>query len=169
MTRHKKHRLYFILGTLVCVTFSAVVMLTFFKESLVFFYTPSELSSKTAAQLAKPFRLGGLVMKGTVHYQVHHQTPTVTFDVSDGVEVQRVVYTGILPDLFREGQGIVAEGTLGRASKITTEEVPLFYATTVLAKHDENYTPPELEKGLKRAQGLNQASHQALEKSLKSS
>ena len=160
MTRPKKNRLYFILATLVSVTFSAIVMLTFFQEAVLFFYTPSELFSKTESQLSVPFRLGGLVVKGSVRHQVKNQTPSVVFDLSDGTYTQLVSYTGVLPDLFREGQGIVAEGCLENPAKLLAGGETPFRATTVLAKHDENYMPPELKKG------LDQANRAAFEKSL---
>lgn len=158
MTRPKRYRLYFILGTLACVSFSAAVVLTLFQEGLVFFYTPSELLKKTPEHLSKSFRLGGLVVEGSVHHQVINQVPHVTFVLSDGTRSQKVIYQGILPDLFREGQGIVAEGTLQDPLDLSSP----FQAITVLAKHDETYMPPEVAKGLTPTARL------ALEKSLSS-
>lgn len=150
MTPHKRRRLYFILGTMVSVAFSLGMLLTFFEEAVVFFYTPSELSSKTPQQLSRTFRLGGLVVAGSVHHRVEGQTPVVTFDVSDGEGVQTVSYTGVLPDLFRQGQGIVAEGRLQSVSRYLSGQPTVFQATTVLAKHDEKYTPPPLKKALNK-------------------
>lgn len=151
MTPPKRQRLYFILGTLICVAFSATVLLTVFQEAVLFFYTPSELSTKSHDQLARPFRLGGIVVKDSVHHVIYDQKPSVTFEVSDGIASQKISFTGVLPDLFREGQGIVAEGSLQDPEFLKSGKSTLFQATTVLAKHDETYMPPDLEKGLTEA------------------
>lgn len=151
MTSLKKQRLYFILGTLLCVAFSATVLLMVFQDAILFFYTPSELTTKSNDQLSRPFRLGGIVVKDSVHHVIHGKKPSVFFEVSDGVASQKISFTGVLPDLFREGQGIVAEGTLQDPEFLKSGKQTLFRATTVLAKHDETYMPPELDKGLTEA------------------
>ena len=110
-----------------------------FEENLLYFYTPSQVASG-AASTDRPFRIGGMVVSGSVHRGSNHLA--VHFDVTDGRQAITVVYDGILPDLFREGQGIVADGRLGTGG--------LFQASRVLAKHDENYMPPEAAAALAR-------------------
>jgi cytochrome c-type biogenesis protein CcmE len=111
------------------------------KDSIVFFHTPKELAEKHIPA-GKRIRLGGLVAEGSL---TRVAGMLVDFAITDGVKTIPVSYTGILPDLFREGQGVVAEGKLDDAGH--------FIADSVLAKHDENYMPPEVAKALK-AQGL---------------
>tara|TARA_A100000171_G_scaffold53011_1_gene75374 strand:+ start:4678 stop:5157 length:480 start_codon:yes stop_codon:yes gene_type:complete len=147
MTRHKKHRLYFILGTLFSVSISAGLVLTSFQDAVVYFYTPSELPLKSRDQLSRRLRLGGLVVKGSIDHKDTESVPSVTFRVSDGTSISTIHYEGILPDLFREGQGIVAEGFLENPSDPRSN----FRAEVVLAKHDENYRPPEPEKRLDKS------------------
>ncbi|GEO81043.1 hypothetical protein ROR02_11740 [Pararhodospirillum oryzae] len=110
--------------------------LTALTDNLVFFYSPTDIKEKGMAPDHR-FRVGGLVQEGSVV----KSGETVRFVVTDLVNTVAVTYTGLLPDLFREGQGVVAEGTLN------TEGV--FIASTVLAKHDENYMPPEVAESLK--------------------
>jgi len=118
-----------------------------FNENLLYFYTPSDIANGKAPA-GKSFRVGGLVEKGSVK----RQDMTVNFVVTDNNESVEVKYEGILPDLFREGQGVVTSGSLtskcsrnwfGRQCKY------IFLATDVLAKHDENYMPPEVAAALK--------------------
>ena len=118
-----------------------------FNENLLYFYTPSDIANGKAPA-GKSFRVGGLVEKGSVK----RQDMTVSFVVTDNNESVEVTYEGILPDLFREGQGVVTSGSLtskcsrnwfGRQCKY------IFLATDVLAKHDENYMPPEVAAALK--------------------
>ena len=111
------------------------------RDSIVFFYSPSEVVGMQVAPGIR-FRLGGLVETGSV---VLGEGTTVKFVVTDKSKTLPVTYSGVLPDLFREGQGVVAEGTLAADGT--------FLADNVLAKHDENYMPPEVAKKLK-AQGL---------------
>ena len=111
-----------------------------FNENLMFFYAPSEVIAGDAPSNA-PFRIGGLVSNGSVQRQ--GDGLTVQFDVTDQLKSVTVQYTGILPDLFREGQGIVAHGRLGPGG--------VFIADEVLAKHDENYMPPEVAASLQKA------------------
>ena len=117
---------------------AAALVLTSFQDSLVFFRSPSDLVEKPIPA-GRNFRLGGLVEEGSIDSQgVTHR-----FRVTDLNDVVQVTFDGLLPDLFREGQGVVAEGSL-------TEE-GLFVATNVLAKHDENYMPPEVAEALKKS------------------
>jgi cytochrome c-type biogenesis protein CcmE len=107
------------------------------RDSIVFFHTPSDLSAK-AVPVGQRIRLGGLVATGSVK---RGQGADVEFAITDTAEQVTVHYRGVLPDLFREGQGVVTEGKL--------EDGKVFRADTVLAKHDENYMPPEVAKALK--------------------
>jgi len=107
------------------------------RDSIVFFYSPSDVAEMQVSS-GQRFRLGGLVETGSV---ARDEGTTVRFVVTDGAKTLPVTYTGILPDLFREGQGVVAEGIL--------EPDGVFHADSVLAKHDENYMPPEVAAKLK--------------------
>lgn len=136
MTRKQK-RLSLILAGLVLLSIAAGLVLYAMRDSIVFFYTPSELAEKTLSP-GQRLRLGGLVEKGSVQKA---DGATVNFIVTDTIKNLSVTYTGQLPDLFREGQGVVAEGTLDASG--------IFKADMVLAKHDENYMPKELKDSLK--------------------
>ncbi len=135
MTRKKK-RLALILSALVVLGGAAGLVLYALRDNIVFFYTPSEVAAKDLAPGTR-LRIGGLVKKGSL---VHDGT-TVHFIVTDGKDNVPITYTGALPDLFREGQGVVAEGALGTSGMI---------ATNVLAKHDERYMPREVADALKK-------------------
>ncbi len=145
MTR--KQRRGVLIGLAVGVlSLAAVLVLFAFRESIVFFHTPSDVTEGkvTAGQR---FRLGGLVASESVK---RGDGAKVSFTVTDTIKSVPVTYEGVLPDLFREGQGVVAEGKLGPDGT--------FVADSVLAKHDENYMPPEVakalkEKGVKLGQG----------------
>ncbi len=140
MTR--KQRRGVLIGTCLAVLGLAIGLVLFaMRDSIVFFYSPSEVAAMQIAP-GQRFRLGGLVETGSV---VRGEGTTVRFVVTDRAKTLPVTYTGVLPDLFREGQGVVAEGTL--------EPDGVFHADNVLAKHDENYMPPEVAKKLK-AQGV---------------
>jgi cytochrome c-type biogenesis protein CcmE len=140
MTR--KQRRGILIGTCLAVLGVAVGLVLFaMRDSIVFFYSPSEVTEMGIAPGTR-FRLGGLVETGSV---VRGEGTTVRFVVTDQAKTLPVAYTGVLPDLFREGQGVVAEGML--------EPDGVFHADNVLAKHDENYMPPEVAKKLK-AQGV---------------
>ena len=122
------------------VAIATVLALTAFDENLMYFYSPTEIhAGKAPADRA--IRVGGLVVDGSVKRE--EQGLTVQFDLTDNAEVVAVSYTGILPDLFREGQGIVAMGRINSDG--------LFVADEVLAKHDENYMPPEVADALNAA------------------
>jgi cytochrome c-type biogenesis protein CcmE len=112
-------------------------VLSALQDSIVFFYSPSDIEAKNIGPGSR-VRLGGLVGEGTVK----KSGTQVSFDISDGARTVKVSYTGLLPDLFREGQGIVVEG------KVETPTTMI--ADTVLAKHDENYMPPEVAESLKK-------------------
>ena len=140
MTR--KQRRGILIGTCLAVLGLAIGLVLFaMRDSIVFFYSPSEVAEMQIAP-GQRFRLGGLVENGSV---VRGEGTTIRFVITDQVKTLPVTYTGVLPDLFREGQGVVAEGTL--------EADGVFHADNVLAKHDENYMPPEVAKKLK-AQGF---------------
>jgi len=120
---------------------AAALVLNVFQSNLVFFFTPSQVAAKEAPQ-GRAFRIGGLVEAGSVKRIPN--SVDVSFVVTDTVQRVPVVYSGLLPDLFKEGKGVVAQGTLGADGT--------FKATEVLAKHDENYMPPEAGAALEAAQ-----------------
>jgi cytochrome c-type biogenesis protein CcmE len=137
--RHKRFAL--IAAGLAGLLLAVVFVLNAFQSNLVFFFSPSQVVTKEAP-VAKIFRLGGLVEVGSLERQTDGFT--VRFAVTDTVHAIPVVYTGILPDLFKEGKGVVAQGRLSADG--------VFHAEQVLAKHDENYMPPEAAEALKKAQ-----------------
>jgi cytochrome c-type biogenesis protein CcmE len=118
---------------------AAGLVLSAFQKNLVFFFTPSQVAAKEAPQ-GTTFRIGGMVVKGSVK----REGVDVRFVVTDTAKSIPVVYQGQLPDLFREGKGVVAQGQLGADG--------VFRASQVLAKHDENYMPPEAAHAVERAQ-----------------
>ena len=137
MTR--KQRRGVLIGTCLAVLGVAVGLVLYaMRDSIVFFYTPSEVTSMQIAP-GQRFRLGGLVETGSV---VRGEGTTIRFAVTDKSKTLPVTYTGVLPDLFREGQGVVAEGTLSADG--------VFHADNVLAKHDENYMPKDVADALKK-------------------
>jgi cytochrome c-type biogenesis protein CcmE len=136
MTR-KQRRLVLIGAGALVLAVAAALVLTALRDSIVFFNSPTDVVEKKV-QAGTRIRLGGLVQPGTVV----RKDVDATFDVTDGKNVVRVTYRGILPDLFREGQGVVAEGMLIDATS--------FRADSVLAKHDENYMPKEVADALKK-------------------
>jgi cytochrome c-type biogenesis protein CcmE len=143
---NSRRRLQFVLFVMVCVGFAAALSLYALRDNLAYFHTPHEVKAllKANSALVRPgqtFRLGGLVVEGSLSGP--DENTVVRFAVTDMVAEIQVDYKGILPDLFREGQGVVATGKLDRAGT--------FHATQLLAKHDENYMPPEVAKGLRRA------------------
>jgi cytochrome c-type biogenesis protein CcmE len=140
MTR-KQRRLVLIGTGLGVIALAAVLVLSALKDSIVFFNSPTDIAEKHIAPGTR-IRLGGLVKPGSL---VRGEQLAIRFEVTDGNRVIAVAYQGVLPDLFREGQGVVAEGTLDAAG--------IFKADTVLAKHDENYMPKEVADALKK-QGL---------------
>src|SRR3979409_1092347 len=137
MTR-KQRRLTLIGGSLAILAVAAAVLLTAMRDSFVLFSTPAMVADKHVPA-GKRFRLGGLVQPGSL---VRGDNLAVTFQVADGSAALPVAYKGILPDLFREGQGVVAEGALDSSG--------VFKADTVLAKHDETYMPKDVADALKK-------------------
>ena len=135
--RHK--RLAAIAVGLVALGIATALVLTAFEKNLVFFFTPSQVAANEAPQ-GRLFRIGGMVEKGSVK----RDGVEVRFMVTDTAKTIPVVYRGPLPDLFREGKGVVAQGTLGADG--------VFQAREVLAKHDENYMPPEAAHAVEKAQ-----------------
>jgi cytochrome c-type biogenesis protein CcmE len=138
MTRKRK-RLYLVLGGLALLGAATALVLSAFSDDLVFFYSPSDLTAKHVPD-GRDIRIGGLVENGSVKREANGVT--LDFKVTDGNTAVPVTYKGDVPDLFREGQGVVVEGKMEHGT---------FRASTVLAKHDENYMPPEVVDALKRA------------------
>ena len=137
--RHK--RLAIAAGVVVAVGVAVALVLNAFQSNLVFFYSPSQIAAQEAPA-NRTFRLGGLVQQGSVK----RDGVRVEFVVTDTAKTVPVRYEGILPDLFKEGKGVVAQGQL---------QGGVFVAREVLAKHDKNYMPPEAAEALKRAQQTN--------------
>jgi cytochrome c-type biogenesis protein CcmE len=137
MTARQRRFLWVALGVLVLAAAAAFV-LNAFQSNLVFFFTPTQVAQGEAPQ-GRMFRIGGLVKDGSLQ----RQDMQVKFVVTDTARDIPVVYSGLLPDLFKEGKGVVAQGRLGADG--------LFTATEVLAKHDENYMPPEAQHALDKA------------------
>jgi cytochrome c-type biogenesis protein CcmE len=140
MRAARKKRLYLIALMVIGVGIAVAFALNAFNQNLMFFYSPTQVAAGEAPK-DHPFRLGGLVTDGSVQRQPDGLT--VQFDLTDTDKHVKVQYTGILPDLFREGQGIVANGRL--------RDDGVFVADEVLAKHDENYMPPEVADSLQAA------------------
>ncbi len=147
MTR-KRRRLYLLIACLLGLGSATALTLNAFQDNLVFFVAPSEIGSKAPGG-GRSFRLGGLVEAGSLKRTTQDGKPTAEFAVTDGKGTVTVDYTGILPDLFREGQGIVALGAM------TPDGT--FKASEVLAKHDENYMPRDVADALKRSGRWNPA------------
>jgi cytochrome c-type biogenesis protein CcmE len=138
-------------GGLAALAVVAGLVLSAFQQNLVFFFTPSQVAANEAP-LGKTFRIGGMVETGSVKRQP--DGVTVRFVVTDTAQAVPVVYRGALPDLFREGKGVVAQGRVGSDG--------VFQASEVLAKHDENYMPPEAAEAVKRAQETNRKATQTV-------
>ncbi|MGE5546605.1 MAG: cytochrome c maturation protein CcmE [Solirubrobacterales bacterium] len=136
MTR-KRRRLYFVILGLLAVGAASALVLSALREDIVFFFSPSEIVDAKVKAEGRRIRLGGLVEEGSVVKEGH----VVRFRVTDGANAVPVVFSGVLPDLFREGQGVVTEGRL---------EAGTFQAAEVLAKHDEKYMPKEVADSLKK-------------------
>jgi cytochrome c-type biogenesis protein CcmE len=138
MTR-KRRRLYALLFGLALIAGALALALSAFRDTLVFFYSPTELIAKHVAP-GQSVRIGGLVETGSLS---RPGGGTILFKVTDLKQTVPVSYIGLLPDLFREGQGVVVEGKLNAAG--------VFIADQVLAKHDERYMPPEVAAALKKS------------------
>ena len=133
----KQRRGLLIGGGVAVLAVSLILVLFAMRGAIVYFYTPSDVVTKSV-EPGQRFRLGGLVAGGSVD---RGEGTKVGFSVTDTLQTIKVRYDGVLPDLFREGQGVIAEGKLDGSG--------IFQADTVLAKHDENYMPPEVAKSLK--------------------
>jgi cytochrome c-type biogenesis protein CcmE len=140
--RHK--RITFILVGLAGLGLAAYLVASAFRNNLVFFFSPTDVAAKKAP-VGRTFRIGGLVQEGTLK----RDGLNAQFIVTDTVANVPVVYTGILPDLFKEGRGCVAQGKIGADG--------VFHAEQVLAKHDENYMPPEAGQALDKAKHAREA------------
>ncbi len=137
--RHK--RIAMIATGLAALGAASALVLSAFQSNLVFFFSPSQVLANEAPR-SKAFRIGGMVEQASL--KRGSDGLTVRFRVTDTVQTIDVVYTGILPDLFKEGKGVVAQGRLGNDG--------VFQATEVLAKHDENYMPPDAKHAIEQAQ-----------------
>jgi cytochrome c-type biogenesis protein CcmE len=136
----RTRRVIWIVSGVAALGVAVALVLNAFQSNLVFFFTPTQVASHEAPR-DRAFRIGGLVEAGSVVRE--KDALTVRFRVTDTARTIPVVYSGILPDLFREGKGVVAQGKLGTDGT--------FRASEVLAKHDENYMPPEAAEALKKA------------------
>jgi len=134
----RQKRATLIVGILAAVGVATALVLNAFNSNLVFFYSPSQVANHEAPE-GRPFRVGGMVTVGSVK----REGVDVQFTVTDLAKSMQVHYRGPLPDLFKEGKGVVAQGKLGPDGVFTAQEV--------LAKHDENYMPPEAAAALKKA------------------
>ncbi len=143
MRQKQRNRLIIALFVVAGVAVAAGLVLTALNENINLFYSPTQVS-QGEAPAGHTLRVGGIVAPGTV--QRNPETLEVRFDLTDGANALTIRYRGILPDLFREGQGIVAQGRLGADGRFTADEV--------LAKHDENYMPPEVQDALHTAEKL---------------
>jgi cytochrome c-type biogenesis protein CcmE len=135
----KHQRLWLVVGALVALGGAGALAFSTLGDKATYFYAPSDLAGKQLPENA--IRLGGMVETGSLV----RSGQTVTFKVTDNAQTVPVTYTGILPDLFREGQGVIAEGKLGADGT--------FQAETILAKHDEKYMPPEVAGAMRKTAG----------------
>lgn len=138
--KQKHKRLIFLIFVGLCLTGAGILTAKALRESILYFVSPTDLITETNKWVGKKIRLGGLVKQGTL---VAKDGMDVAFTITDEVHDIPVAYSGILPDLFREGQGVVAEGVLENANT--------FKAIRILAKHDETYMPPEVAEALKKS------------------
>jgi cytochrome c-type biogenesis protein CcmE len=137
-----RHKRFALIGAgVAALAVATALVLNAFQSNLVFFFTPTQVASKEAP-VGRTFRIGGMVESGSLKREADGLT--VHFRVTDTAQTIPVVYKGILPDLFKEGKGVVAQGRLGADGAFTASEV--------LAKHDENYMPPEAAHAMEQAQ-----------------
>src|SRR6266480_33599 len=148
--RHK--RIVFIFACLAAIGLATWFVLGAFRNNLVFFFSPTQIATKEAP-VGKTFRIGGLVQDGTLKRD--NDGLTIRFTVTDTANTIPVVYKGILPDLFKEGRGCVAQGHVASDG--------VFYADQIMAKHDENYMPPEAARALDQAKDINKVKNSANE------
>ncbi len=133
----KRQRLLFLITGMLMLSAAAALVLVAFRSNLVYFYTPSDILTLSSPPAGK-IRLGGMVKTGSLRTQ---QDGSILFTITDGAHDIHAHYLGLLPSLFREGQGVIADGTLNPQGQLL--------ASNILAKHDENYMPPEVAKKLK--------------------
>jgi len=138
MTPARKKRLSLIAVLILGTAIAVGLILKAMNENVMFFFSPTQIKAGEAPK-NRPFRVGGIVVMGSVKRSA--DSVKVTFDLADSENSIPIIYHGILPDLFREGQGIIANGRLNKQNQLLAEEV--------LAKHDENYMPPEVEEMMK--------------------
>tara|TARA_B110000196_G_scaffold66611_1_gene56372 strand:- start:239 stop:679 length:441 start_codon:yes stop_codon:yes gene_type:complete len=143
MRPRRRQRVVLVGLLLTGVILAATLALLALRENINLFFSPTQVATGEAPQNT-PFRLGGMVVAGSV--QRAAEDLSIRFDLTDTAHAVTVAYTGILPDLFSEGQGIVTQGSLGKDGT--------FVASQVLAKHDENYMPPEVNDALQKAQAM---------------
>jgi len=148
--RHK--RIVFIVCGLAALGLATWMVLGAFRNNLVFFFSPTQIATKEAP-VGRTFRIGGLVQDGSLKRETDGLT--IRFTVTDTANTIPVVYKGILPDLFKEGRGCVAQGRVGPDG--------VFYADQIMAKHDENYMPPEAAKALEQGKDINKIKNSANE------
>ena len=148
--RHK--RIAFIVASLAALGLAKWLVLGAFRQNLVFFFSPTQVAAKEAP-VNKTFRIGGLVENGSLKRE--NDGLTIRFTVTDTANTIPVVYKGILPDLFKEGRGCVAQGRVGSDG--------VFYADQIMAKHDENYMPPEAARALDQAKDMEKVKNSANE------
>ena len=149
----RTRRTLFVLSGLMSLGVATALILQAFESNLVFFFSPSQIAAKEAPQ-DRLFRVGGLVKEGSVERDPAGLS--VRLMVTDTVEQVQVSYVGLLPDLFQEGKGVVAQGRL--------DDKGVFYAQQVLAKHDENYMPPEAAEALSKAGESGSSTNRTLQK-----
>jgi cytochrome c-type biogenesis protein CcmE len=148
--RHK--RIIFIMCSLAALGLATWLVLGAFRNNLVFFFSPTQIATKEAP-VGRTFRIGGLVETGSLKRETDGLT--IRFTVTDTANTIPVVYKGILPDLFKEGRGCVAQGKVGPDG--------VFYADQIMAKHDENYMPPEAARALDQAKDMEKIKNSANE------
>jgi cytochrome c-type biogenesis protein CcmE len=148
--RHK--RIVFIVTSLAALGLATWLVLGAFRNNLVFFFSPTQVVAKEAPA-GRTFRIGGLVEAGSLKRETDGLT--IRFTVTDTANTLPVVYKGILPDLFKEGRGCVAQGKVGPDG--------VFYADQIMAKHDENYMPPEAARALDQAKDMQKVKNSANE------
>ena len=148
--RHK--RITFIIASLAALGLATWLVLGAFRQNLVFFFSPTQVATNEAP-VNKTFRIGGLVENGSLKRE--NDGLTIRFTVTDTANTIPVVYKGILPDLFKEGRGCVAQGRVGSDG--------VFYADQIMAKHDENYMPPEAARALDQAKDMEKVKNSANE------
>jgi cytochrome c-type biogenesis protein CcmE len=146
----KHRRLLFVLGCLAVMSLGAAIILSSLRDTMIFFYTPTQLAEKKSAADFNPnqaLRIGGLVKNGSIH---NVDGGGIRFTITDLSAEVNTTYKGLVPSLFRDGQGVVAQGTLQADGSMIAE--------TILAKHDENYMPREVMDALKKSGRWNETS-----------